>query len=261
MKRLANIDPWQALRRFTPARLGLGRAGESLPTEAVLAFGLDHARARDAVHMVLDAEDLARELESAGFAGLVVHSQARDRAHYLRRPDAGRQLAAGSAARLAQYSGQARGHVAGHVGHLSIVIADGLSAEAARKHALPVLLSLRMRLQGWSLAPVTVALQARVALGDAIGAALGAEAVAVFIGERPGLSAPDSMGIYLSYAPRIGMADAERNCISNVRPQGLGYDEAAQRLASLLCGARQLGRSGIGLKDGSHAVPLSLPGS
>jgi ethanolamine ammonia-lyase small subunit len=261
MKRLANKDPWQALRRFTPARLGLGRAGESLPTEAVLAFGLDHARARDAVHTVLDAEGLALEFESAGFTSLVVRSQARDRVHYLRCPDAGRQLDANSAARLGQQSGTAAGHDAGHVAGLSVVIADGLSGEAARKHALPVLLSLRARLRGWSIAPVTVALQARVALGDAIGTALGAEAVAVFIGERPGLSAPDSMGIYLSYAPRIGMADAERNCISNVRPQGLDYDAAAQRLASLLCGARQLGRSGIGLKDGSLALPPSLPGT
>jgi len=252
MKHPKPIDPWQALRRFTPARLGLGRAGESLPTEALLAFGLDHARARDAVHASLDAQRLLGELQGAGFEALSVHSRAGDRAQFLRRPDAGRQLDAGSAALL-------QGRCA-DAGGLAIVIADGLSAAAAQHHALPVLLALREQLSGWWFTPVVVAQQARVALGDEVGVALRAEAVVVFIGERPGLTAPDSLGLYLSYAPRTGMADAGRNCISNVRPQGLGYLQAAARLAALLAGARQLRQSGIALKEtGSSAALGKVP--
>jgi len=245
VKHPATTDPWRALRDVTPARLGLGRAGESLPTEAVLAFGLDQARARDAVRRPLDTPELLEALRAAGFHALPVHSTARDRAQFLLRPDAGRRLDADSLALLAKQP-----RTAG----LTVVIADGLSAAAAQHHALPVLQAMRRHLSGWSLTPVVVAEQARVALGDAIGAALGAEAVVVMIGERPGLSAPDSLGLYLSYAPRAGMTDAQRNCISNVRPQGLGYQEAAARLAVLLSGARHLGRSGIVLKDTSRTV-------
>jgi ethanolamine ammonia-lyase small subunit len=250
MKPPMPVDPWLALRRLTPARLGLGRAGDSLPTEAVLQFGLDHARARDAVHTQLDAPRLLGEVQGAGFSALSVHSCARDRAEFLLRPDAGRLLDAGSAALL---QGQAAGAT-----RLAVVFADGLSAAAAQEHALPVLLALRQRLSGWQFTPVVVAQQARVALGDAIGVALGAEAVAVFIGERPGLSAHDSLGLYLSYTPRVGMTDAERNCISNVRPRGLPYQQAAERLAMLLGGARRLGQTGIALKETGGAATLGL---
>jgi ethanolamine ammonia-lyase small subunit len=244
MKPPAVVDPWAALRRFTPARIALGRTGGSLPTQALLEFSLAHAQARDAVHVALDVPSVLEQLAAAGHPSLVVQSAAADREAYLRRPDAGRRLSEASLAQLTALALPAPPQ-------LAILIADGLSAAAAVRHAVPLLGALRPRLAQWRWAPVVLARQARVALGDQVGALLRAEAVVVLIGERPGLSAPDSLGIYLTYAPRLGRTDAERNCISNVRPAGLSYEQAAQRLALLLEAARRLGISGVTLKDES----------
>ncbi|MGH8785423.1 MAG: ethanolamine ammonia-lyase subunit EutC [Cupriavidus necator] len=241
----ADADPWQRLRQFTRARVALGRTGHSQTTDAVLAFGLAHAQARDAVHLPLDVGAVTAALDAAGVQNLAVHSAAPDRAHYLRRPDLGRRLDDASRARLAV----AR---PGEAPDVVFVVADGLSALATQTHALPLLDATRPRLpQTWRIGPVVVAEQSRVALGDEIGELLGARQVVMLIGERPGLSSPDSLGIYLTHAPRTGRTDAERNCISNVRPEGLPYAQAADRLAFLLRGAAALGRSGVDLKDDS----------
>ncbi|QEZ44193.1 ethanolamine ammonia-lyase subunit EutC [Cupriavidus oxalaticus] len=249
-----DADPWQRLRQFTRARIALGRTGHSQTTDAVLAFGLAHAQARDAVHLPLDTDAVAGALRQAGLGHVVVHSAAPDRTHYLRRPDLGRGLDDASRERLAAARPQQAPDVV-------FVIADGLSALAAQTHAVAVLEATRQRLpQAWRIGPVVVAEQSRVALGDDIGAALGARQVVMLIGERPGLSSPDSLGIYLTYAPQPGRTDAERNCISNVRPEGLSYAQAAQRLAFLLRGAVALGRSGVDLKDDSeHALTAGTP--
>ncbi|MGC2297333.1 MAG: ethanolamine ammonia-lyase subunit EutC [Acidobacteriaceae bacterium] len=238
-------DVWARLRRFTRARIGLGRVGGSLPTEALLDFELAHARARDAVHARLDASALAGELRRGGFGeAVIVASQARDRMEYLLRPDLGRALDEESRVKLGESH---RGGCS-----LAVAIADGLSAVAPARHAVALLQELRMALGlNWRNVTSVVANHARVALGDEIGELLGAEAVVVLIGERPGLSSPDSLGVYLTWAPHVGRTDAERNCISNVRPDGLQYPEAAQRLAYLLHEARRLQLSGIALKDDS----------
>nr|WP_305038320.1 ethanolamine ammonia-lyase subunit EutC [Caballeronia sp. SL2Y3] len=244
-----DADPWDALRRFTNARIALGRAGNSLPTAPLLAFQLAHAQARDAVHQPLDTASLGEALRAAGFATLEVASAAPDREHYLRRPDLGRMLDDASAARLAAYEAE---H--GDAPDVVFVAADGLSAFAAQRHAAPLLSGLRAMLDGWNVGPVVIATQARVALGDRIGELLRARIVVVMIGERPGLSSPDSLGLYVTYEPRVGRMDAQRNCISNVRPEGLGYDAAGFKLHWLLKEARRLGLTGVGLKDHSGAL-------
>ena len=246
---VVEADGWAALRAFTPARIALGRTGASQPTAAQLAFGLAHARARDAVHAGLDAGALEAALREAGFDVLRAHSRAPDRPTYLRRPDLGRRLDEASLARL-------RAAAPAPAPALAFVVADGLSAVAVARHAVPLLRAARERLAGWRIGPVTVALQARVALGDEVGEALGAGAVALLVGERPGLSSPDSLGVYLTWAPRVGRTDAQRNCISNVRAEGLSYEAAAATLARLLEGARRLGATGVGLKDDGEAPRL-----
>jgi ethanolamine ammonia-lyase small subunit len=240
-------ERWAALRTHTAARIALGRCGAGLPTQAWLDFSLAHALARDAVHSPFDAAGLASALQDQGWQTLAVHSAAPDRAAYLQRPDWGRRLDAASVARLAPLA-----LPAGAQPRLAIVLADGLAAQAAW-HALPLLAALRPLLDGWDIAPLVLAEQARVALADGVGAALQAAAVVVMLGERPGLSSPDSLGLYLTWAPRPGCNDAQRNCISNVRPQGLAPGLAAARLAWLLDGARRLGASGLALKDDSDA--------
>jgi ethanolamine ammonia-lyase small subunit len=248
-------DPWPELRRLTPARIALGRAGPALPTRAVLAFALDHARARDAVHMPFDADAVASQLAQLGLATLSVASGAPDRATYLRRPDLGRRLAPADSARLEAARAGGR--------HVAIVVADGLSSAAVHAHAAPLIAALAPRLDeaGLSCTDVVLARQARVALGDAIGEALGARLVVLLIGERPGLSSPDSLGAYITFAPRIGRTDAERNCVSNIRPAGLGYEQAALRIAWLARAALKLGATGVALKDdsGLDAPPLAAP--
>lgn len=244
-------NPWTALRGLTPARIALGRAGASLPTAQVLAFGLAHAQARDAVHIPLDADALEAEARAAGWPTLRVCSQAPDRATYLLRPDLGRRVAPASAELLAAAPDQGA--------DVLFVLADGLSATAVQHHALPVLAAVRALLPPtWKPGPLVIAEQGRVALGDEIGGLLGARLVVVLIGERPGLSSPDSLGAYLTWGPHGGRTDAERNCISNIRPEGLTYGEAARRLAWLCEAARRLGHSGVELKDGSAPAP-ALP--
>lgn len=245
------VDPWTRLRQFTRARVAIGRTGHAQTTDTILAFGLAHAQARDAVHLPLDARTIDTALHDAGQSVIHVHSAAPDRDQYLRRPDLGRQLDEDSRARLV---------AAGQPFDVVFVIADGLSALAAQRHGVPLLQAVLARLRQWHIGPVVVAQQARVALGDEIGERLGARQVVMLIGERPGLSSPDSLGIYLTYDPRVGRTDAQRNCISNVRPEGLSYAQAADRLVFLLRGAVALGRSGVDLKDDSVAVGATLPG-
>ncbi|MGF6296371.1 ethanolamine ammonia-lyase subunit EutC [Paraburkholderia youngii] len=244
-------DPWNALRRFTQARIALGRAGNSLPTAPLLAFNLAHAQARDAVHHPLDADALHAQLQEQGFNTLDVHSAAPDREHYLRRPDLGRRLSDESRTTLARLPTQSN--------DVLFVIGDGLSAFAASKQAVPLLQAIHPKLADWTIGPVVVARQARVALGDEIGELLGAKIVVMLIGERPGLSSPDSLGIYITYAPKVGCSDAQRNCISNVRPEGLDYPQAAHKLHYLLTQARTLRLTGVGLKDDSDELLANAP--
>ena len=244
-------NPWTRLRSFTNARLALGRAGDSLPTNEVLEFALAHARARDAVHNALDASALEGELAAAGFDFVTVESAVRDRAEYLRRPDLGRRLSDQSRSRIVK-------RIEREAPAAAFIIADGLSAIAPARHAVPVLREITAKLEGWRIAPVIIATHARVALGDAIGELLNAEMSVVLIGERPGLSSPDSLGVYLTYKPRIGCTDAERNCVSNVRPEGLSYDAAAHKLHHLMLAARRVGQSGIALKDESDSPRLDV---
>jgi ethanolamine ammonia-lyase small subunit len=232
------------LRDLTPARVGLGRAGASLPTEALLSFTLDHARARDAVHAAFDAPAIMSGLRDLGLEAVEVSSRARERTDYLRRPDLGRTLDEASRHLLAGHGDGCR---------LAIVIGDGLSPAAVNTHAVALVRSLRPRLaiDGIEIGHAVVASGARVALGDEIGAILGARVIVMLIGERPGLSASDSLGAYLTFAPKIGRTDAERNCVSNIHGAGLGYDEAAFRIAWLIREGLARGVTGVGLKDES----------
>jgi ethanolamine ammonia-lyase small subunit len=236
-------DLWATLRRHTSARIGLGRAGDSVPTARLLEFEAAHAAARDAVHTPIDLAALRGRLD--GLPTVTVRSAAADRSHYLQRPDLGRRLDPECAALLGP-----------GLFDVAFVITDGLSARAVHDHAAAVLLATLEQLPGWSVAPVVLASQGRVALGDEIAELLGAALVVVLLGERPGLSAADSLGIYLTADPRVGRTDAERNCISNVRPpEGLGYAAAAGKLVHLMREARRLGITGVGLKDDTAGLP------
>jgi ethanolamine ammonia-lyase small subunit len=248
-------DPWTALRAHTPARIALGRSGASLPTHEVLAFSLAHAQARDAVHTAFSAKAVAEAVEALGLPTLAVDSAAPDRATYLRRPDLGRRLSDASRALLVNRPSKPV--------DLAVVVADGLSSTAVHAHAAPLVAALLplVRAEGWSLAPVVIASQARVALGDEVGERLGARLALLLVGERPGLSSPDSLGAYLTFAPRIGLADAARNCVSNIRGEGLSYAAAAFKLAWLAREALRLGESGVALKDESDTALLAPPSS
>src|SRR5258706_3737426 len=239
--------PTTVLRALTPARIGIGRAGSGLPTAELLAFGLAHARARDAVHAALDVKPLLEGLKSLGFHSQEVSSPVPDRETSLRRTDLGRRLGEGFSIKRSSFP-------------VGLVLADGLSSFAIQNHAIPLLRALvAVSPERWQGAPAVIALQARVALGDEIGERLGAQLVCVLIGERPGLSAHDSLGAYLTFAPRVGRTDAERNCISNIHRAGLSYDEAACRIAWLIREglARQI--TGVALKDESGgAMPRRI---
>ncbi|MGP8290289.1 ethanolamine ammonia-lyase subunit EutC [Vreelandella zhanjiangensis] len=259
-------NPWERLRAFTDARIGLGRAGVSLPTGKLLEFQLAHAQAQDAVHCPLDVEALAQQLQEA-FAlehePLRLHSQVEDRAMYLQRPDFGRKLNDESRERL-QEAAASQSRV-----NLAVAVVDGLSASAVQQNSQPFLKALYQQFEQdsaeWQLASLAIVEQGRVAIGDEIGALLNADAVLVMIGERPGLSSPDSLGLYMTWAPEPGLKDDRRNCISNVRPAGLQMDEAARRLFLLLKEARQKKLSGVKLKDRSEDNVLegdsAAPGS
>ncbi len=238
---------WLDLRRFTPARVALGRVGNGLPTAAHLAFQAAHAAARDAVHTPLDAPALMAALAGAGIDARAVRSACPDRPTYLRRPDLGRRLDEADRAALA---------AAPVPGATAFVLCDGLSPAAVQSHAVPLLAAVLPALR--EPAVVIVATQARVALGDEVGEALGADAAAVLIGERPGLSAPESLGAYLTWTPRRGRTDAERNCISNIRTEGIPIAAAAAKLLWLLGQIRQRRLSGVGLKD-EQPASAALP--
>ena len=244
-------DPWQALRAHTAARIALGRAGGSLPTREVLDFRRAHARARDAVHANFDPEALAASLRPLHPDVVVVHSAAPDRAHYLQRPDYGRQLSHASRESLITLAPR-------HAGSdLVIVVSDGLSTLATVHQVGPVLAALLPRLadDGWKLAPIIVARHARVALQDEIGAIFAARLSLMLLGERPGLGSADSLGAYFTYLPQTGKTDADRNCLSNIRPGGLAPLAAAAKLHALLSQSRKLGISGVALKDDTAALP------
>ncbi|PLY05526.1 MAG: ethanolamine ammonia-lyase [Arcobacter sp.] len=250
-------NPWAALRDYTDARIGLGRAGVSIPTSHSLQFQLAHAQAQDAVHLPLDVETVIEQLETANlslnqeqeiFTPILLHSQAVNRTTYLQRPDLGRRLDKKSIDRLKKVN-----TLKDEKYDLSIVIVDGLSSLAIKENASIFIKKLIETLsfdnQDWNLAPITIVQQGRVAIGDEVGEILNSKTSIVLIGERPGLSSPDSMGLYLTYNPRIGLTDESRNCISNIRIEGLSYEEAIKKAMYLLKESRRLELSGVNLKD------------
>ncbi|MFS2198559.1 ethanolamine ammonia-lyase subunit EutC [Pseudomonas sp. Pseusp3] len=246
-------NPWLELRRLTPARIALGRTGTSIPTHAQLDFQYAHAQARDAVHLPFDHTALSSQLAERGHESLLLHSAAIDRNSYLQRPDLGRKLSDTSAKSLRTYASAHPGGV-----DLVIVIADGLSALAVHRHTLPFLARLEEQIaaEGWTVAPVILVEQGRVAVADEIGELLGAKMTVILIGERPGLSSPDSLGLYFTYNPKVGLTDAYRNCISNVRLEGLSYGMAAHRLLYLMREACRRQLSGVNLKDEAQVQTL-----
>ncbi len=255
---IVTLDPWNKLKSLTPARLALGRAGGALPTDHVLGLAMAHAQARDAVHAVFAAETLDEPIAALGLATVHLESAAPNRETYLRRPDFGRRLSARSREALKALPGQQS--------DVSIVLADGLSATAVRENAVAVLEALVPLLRGanLSLAPVVLARQSRVALGDEVGELLGARLSLMLIGERPGLSAADSLGAYLTFAPKVGRNDAERNCVSNIRAGGLVPGRAAAKIAWLVTQAFARSLTGVDLKDASDGAlarpTTALPG-
>ncbi|UVK98179.1 ethanolamine ammonia-lyase subunit EutC [Pseudomonas sp. B21-048] len=246
-------NPLLELRRLTPARIALGRTGTSMPTSAQLDFQYAHAQARDAVHLPFDHKGLSSQLAERGRESLLLHSAATDRNSYLQRPDLGRKLSDQSAQTLRDYALSHPGEI-----DLAVVVADGLSALAVHRHTVPFLARLEEQTapEGWSLSPVILVEQGRVAVADEIGELLGAKMVVILIGERPGLSSPDSLGLYFTYNPKIGLTDAHRNCISNVRLEGLSYGMAAHRLLYLMREACRRQLSGVSLKDEAQVQTL-----
>ncbi|WP_415765664.1 ethanolamine ammonia-lyase subunit EutC [Pseudomonas sp. ZB1P45] len=246
-------NPLLELRRLTPARIALGRTGTSMPTSAQLDFQYAHAQARDAVHLPFDHAGLSSQLAERGRASLLLHSAATDRNSYLQRPDLGRKLSDESAQILRDYALANPGGV-----DLAIVVADGLSALAVHRHTLQFLARMEDQIvnDGWSVSPVILVEQGRVAVADEIGELLGAKMVVILIGERPGLSSPDSLGLYFTYNPKVGLTDAYRNCISNVRLEGLSYGMAAHRLLYLMREACRRQLSGVNLKDEAQVLTL-----
>jgi ethanolamine ammonia-lyase small subunit len=247
------------LTRYTPARVSLGRVGSGLPTRELLDFQLAQAQARDAVHAALDAGGLVAELANRGLNPIALKSAAKGRVEYLRNPGLGRALSPDSAAKLEA----SRTESAAATSDIVFILADGLSALAVDRHAIPLIDALLPLLAKdvWHIGPTCIVEQGRVAIGDSVGAAFGAQFSIVLIGERPGLSSHDSLGIYVTWAPRPGRTDAERNCISNVRPEGLGYQEASRRLYYLLTEARKRRLTGVALKDALPRDVLQAPRS
>ncbi|MGH8466445.1 MAG: ethanolamine ammonia-lyase subunit EutC [Pseudomonas sp.] len=248
-----SANPWLELRRLTPARIALGRTGTSLPTSAQLDFQYAHAQARDAVHLAFDHQGLQAQLNERQRASLLLHSAAPDRDSYLQRPDLGRRLHPESAQQLREHAQANPGGV-----DLAIVVADGLSALAVHRHTLPFLSRFEEQsaADGWSTSPVVLVEQGRVAVADEVGELLGAKMTVILIGERPGLSSPDSLGLYFTFNPKVGLTDAYRNCISNVRLEGLSYGMAAHRLLYLMREACRRQLSGVNLKDEAQVHTL-----
>ena len=255
---MVHNDPWEKLRQFTKARIGLGRVGTSIPTGELLRFQLSHAQAIDAVHVPLDIEQLGQQFAASDVLAPYLpaqnlHSKVRDRMEYLQRPDLGRQLDDASIYKLQQCTGESYDIV--------FVVADGLSSYAISNHAKPFLDILINSLnqdpnKAWKIAPICVVQQGRVAVGDDACESLNAKAVVLLIGERPGLSSPDSMGLYLTWNAKRGSEDSLRNCVSNIRPDGLQYDAAAHKCRYLLNESRRIKLSGVSLKDRSQDIQL-----
>ncbi|MEO7717474.1 MAG: ethanolamine ammonia-lyase subunit EutC [Capsulimonas sp.] len=250
-KALEASSIWTRLGEFTPARIGVAPTGVSQPTDAHLAFQWDHAQARDAVGSLLDLDGLRTSLGDLGMEPLALHSEAADRAEYIQRPDLGRRLNPASLDQLARTPGG---------WDVVFVIADGLSATAANRHAAPLLSAVlpALRNSQWKIGPAVLIEQGRVAVGDAVAEALGADMAVVLIGERPGLTTPDSLGVYLVWRPRGAVADSQRNCLSNIRPEGLPYPIAAARLLYLMREARRRHISGVHLKEEADLSPISF---
>ena len=244
-----SIDPWDGLKKFTSARIAIGRTGVAAPLKEVLDFRLCHAHARDAVYSVLKIDELVKSLQQFKLPVITVSSEAKDRAVYLQRPDYGRRLNEVSWDKLREYNIK--------IPDVAIIIADGLSATAINEHSVPLLEKLISLLKrtGTIIAPLIIAQQARVALADEIGFLLNAKLSLILIGERPGLSSPDSMGAYITYQPSPGLTDESRSCISNIRPEGLTYNLAAEKLALLINASMQLKLSGILLKEDMLQLP------
>ncbi len=237
-------DSWVTLRRFTEARIALGRAGHAVPTQAQLAFQLAHAQARDAVQVPWDPESFAKQVQALGSEALVLETRVGSREEYLRRPDLGRALSAASRSRLKELSAKGT--------DVALILTNGLSSTAIERHGLPLLQAIRHAYgsRSYRLGPVVLVANGRVALADDIGSLLGTRVAVIIVGERPGLSAADSLGIYLTFAPRPGNTDAQRNCLSNIRPPaGLGYADAAAKLLYLTGEALRCGHSGVALKE------------
>ena len=242
-EKLTISNQWESLRTFTPARIAQGRAGHSLPTTELLKFQADHAMARDAVYSEL-SENLKNDLSEIQSPVFQLYSQVKNRSQYLQRPDLGRKLDNGSQQNLIQNGSENSFDVA-------FVIADGLSASAINHHAIPVLKLVvpNLKLNHWTVAPFCIVEQGRVAIADEIGFLLKAQIVVILIGERPGLSSPDSMGAYITYAPKTGLTDESRNCVSNIRPEGLNYEAASHKILYLLEEMKTKKLSGVNLKD------------
>ncbi len=247
---IIQTDPWQSLRAFTTARIALGRTGNAMPLDAVLQIKLAHAHARDAVYSQLETTELLNELQPLTEVIVVIESRITSRSQYLKRPDLGRILSNESIEKISQLNNENKG--------ISIVLADGLSAKAINKHALPVLQHLLPLLykSGYEILPVCLATQARVALGDHIGSLLKADLTLMLIGERPGLTSPESMSAYITYQPMQGRTDESRNCISNIRPEGLHYNLAADKIFYFVQQSLRLQLSGTMLKDDQYVLPI-----
>lgn len=247
----AHQDQWETLKQFTDARIAIGRAGCSIPTRALLDFQLSHAQAKDAVFQSLNVELLAEQLQQLGLNPIHVKSQAEHKELYLKRPDLGRLLCSHSVEQLQKIKTDQQHY------DVCIVIGDGLSARAIEENALPFIQALIQPFaeQEWSVAPIAIATGSRVALGDKIAEIFKARMLIMLIGERPGLSSPDSMGLYYTWEAHSDCLDSQRNCISNIRPAGLSIPIATQRLLALMHNSKQLGRSGVDLKD-EHVVPI-----
>ncbi|MDO6513527.1 ethanolamine ammonia-lyase subunit EutC [Neptuniibacter sp. 2_MG-2023] len=244
-------NDWAGLKRYTDARIALGRAGTSIPTQAMLSFQMDHGNARDAVHLPLDIDKLCSELQDQAVTPILLKSRAQGRTEYLQRPDLGRRLSVASAATLTSFAETIEPSM-----QACITIVDGLSSFAIQSHAANFFkqISLRLKEEGITQMPPCLVEQGRVAVGDEIGDILNAQLMILLVGERPGLSSPDSLGVYFTYKPKLGFSDANRNCISNIRPAGMSYEAAADKLIWLIKQSLQLDYSGVELKDQSDSI-------
>ena len=264
---LVTTNPWSGLRQFTTARIALGRAGLSMPTNPQLAFQLAHAQARDAVHHELNDVTFKSEVvEALGLTDdhcLLLQSAAQDRSTYLKRPDLGRRLSESSSALLVKKISELVNSDQDSLFDIAFVAVDGLSALAIENNAIALLKLVypKFEQQGLRIAPFTIVKQGRVAIGDEIGELLCSKLVVVMIGERPGLSSPESMSLYITWNPRVGLTDESRNCISNIHRAGLTYAEAEHKLHYLVTQAHARQLTGVGLKDETNvqAQVVSAP--